>query len=964
MAFDGLDETLETLKEIISATSSISTDSADKKAISDVMLALEKILPIVSPVVPPQTARLCQALGTLYEKLLMESVSDIDSGVELTKTGVEIIRLAALGEKEPKDLENEAEAVVAKLVEIYEIEVPGALLVAPAPVEKKTPPKAFVPPKILAPTAIKPEPVATEAKNDEDDAFFQELSSIPEQTPVEDDGGTKEGADTQSDPLTARISEIASDFTMLDADHTDKKLVADIMLGFESALASFKETETPGPITSLAGALAGLYEKSIMEGIADGEAAMDITSNGLKTLMAYLEKIETTGSVMERAKSIVQSLEKTFGVTYSSGEEGPAPLVEAPAPKDVAETDSEPAETPAPSEPAQLSEIGPPTDAGDDVVKIATEDDLLLYTEFVAETADTIHSIETELLELENDPTDDELINNLFRAYHSLKGAAGFLGASTINVLCHEAETLLDKIRKKVFVCNQAMIDAFLNAADVIKLVNDGMHGNCEITKQSLPDAELRIPRFNIEKLLENLSLLSSQKYVAQDDDEPDKLGEIMVKRKLITEEQLEQALENQKPLGKILVDMGVADEHGVSEALQVQSAKKKKIQVTSLKVDTEKLDHLLELVGELVISQSIVAQDDVLNEEKNQILLKNLMNLGKITKNIQDRVMGLRMVPLKQTFQKMSRLVRDLSKKMGKTVQYKCSGEETEIDKSIIEELNDPLVHLLRNSMDHGMESTEDRIAAGKDPTGTVSLVAYHRGGNVHIEVIDDGKGLDREKIRNKAIDKGLISKEDELHDVDIYNLVFQAGFSTHEVATDLSGRGVGMDVVRSNMEKLGGKVEMTSKLGKGTTITMKLPLTMAIVDGMIVRIGQERFIIPTISIRESIRPVKEDMSHVQHDGEMINVRGHLMPLVRLHGILKVENAEHHNPWEGLVIIVETDESDFGFMVDDLLGQQQVVIKSLGKRFKGLPGISGGTILGDGRVGLILDIGGIVAMR
>ncbi len=948
MTFDGLDETLETLKEIISATSSISTESADKKAISDVMLALEKILPIISPVLPPHVTRLCQALGVLYEKLLMESVSDIDSGVELTKTGVEIIRLAALGEKEPGELENEAEGVVAKLVEIYEIEVPDAVSVAPAPEEKKTvkpenkkPPKAFVP---------EPVPAASEASNNEDDAFFQELSSMPEQTPVEDDGGAQGGADAQADPVAAKVSAIANDFTMLDADHTDKKLVSDIMLGFEEALASFKEAGAPGPIIILAGSLAGLYEKSIMEGISDGEAAMDITSDGLKALLAYLEKIEAGDTVLERAKTIAQSLEKTFGVSYSFGEE--------------AEPASEPAKTAAPPAPAQLEDSGPPADAGDDIVQIATEDDLLLYTEFVSETADTLHSIETELLELENDPTDDELINNLFRAYHSLKGAAGFLGASSINVLCHEAETLLDKIRKKVFVCNQAMIDAFLSAADVIKLVNDGMHANCEITKQSLPDAELRIPRFNMGRLLDNLSMLSNQTYVAPDDDEPDKLGEIMVKRQLITEEQLEQALENQKPLGKILVDMGVADEHGVSEALQVQSAKKKKVQVTSLKVDTEKLDHLLELVGELVISQSIVAQDDVLNEEKNQVLLKNLMNLGKITKNIQDRVMGLRMVPLKQTFQKMSRLVRDLSKKMGKTVQYQCSGEETEIDKSIIEELNDPLVHLLRNSMDHGMETTEDRVAAGKDPTGTVSLVAYHRGGNVHIEVIDDGKGLDREKIRNKAIEKGLISKENELQDADIYNLVFQAGFSTHEVATDLSGRGVGMDVVRSNMEKLGGKVEMTSKLGKGTTITMKLPLTMAIVDGMIVRIGQERFIIPTISIRESIRPVREDMSHVQHDGEMINVRGHLMPLVRLHGILKVENAEHHNPWEGLVIIVETEESDFGFMVDDLLGQQQVVIKSLGKRFKGLPGISGGTILGDGRVGLILDISGIVAMR
>jgi two-component system chemotaxis sensor kinase CheA len=300
----------------------------------------------------------------------------------------------------------------------------------------------------------------------------------------------------------------------------------------------------------------------------------------------------------------------------------------------------------------------------------------------------------------------------------------------------------------------------------------------------------------------------------------------------------------------------------------------------------------------------------------------------------------------------------------MKKQIIFRVSGEETEIDKTIIEELNDPLVHLIRNSMDHGVETPEERLAKGKNPVGNVWLSAYHKGGNVYIEIKDDGKGLDKDKILKKAMERNLLTPGVEPTEQEIFNLVFLPGFSTAAKVTDVSGRGVGMDVVKSNIDRLGGKVEIASKAGSGSTFTIKLPLTMAIVDGMIVKIGAERFIIPTVSIRESIRPKPEEVSTVIKDGEMMNIRGRLLPLIRLHRSLKVRNAVCDNPCDGLVIIVESDERAYGLMVDDLLGQQQVVIKNLGKRFKGLPGISGGTIMGDGRVGLILDVSGIVAMN
>jgi two-component system chemotaxis sensor kinase CheA len=514
------------------------------------------------------------------------------------------------------------------------------------------------------------------------------------------------------------------------------------------------------------------------------------------------------------------------------------------------------------------------------------------------------------------------------------------------------------------------MMDALLKAVDVIRLVNEGLEEASHKIAPLLPDAEMEIPKYDIDGVVGLLKM-----HEAPDDGADGKkdmeqvvpLGEMLLNEGKVSEKELATALElkgKQKHLGEILVDMGALDRTTIDDALKAQSDKKRKVQASSLKIGTEKLDGLLELVGELVISQSIVCQDNSFSDDRNRTLYKNIMNLGKITKNIQDQVMTLRMVPLRQTFQKMSRLVRDLSKKMDKKVNFQISGEETEIDKTLIEQLSDPLVHLLRNAMDHGVESAEQRQAAGKDSMANILLSAYHRGGNVHIEVIDDGKGIDSEKVRTKAIEKGLVTPEKTLTEQEIVNLIMLPGFSTHDVATDVSGRGVGMDVVRSNVEALGGRLEMISKEGRGTTITVKLPLTMAIVDGMVVKIGQERFVIPTISIRESIRPNRKDISTYRNKGEMIDVRGHLLPLVRLHKYLGFSENDtvNLNPWEGIVIVVESDDNEFGFMVDDLLGQQQVVIKSLGGRFRGLAGISGGTILGDGHVGLILDVSSVVA--
>jgi two-component system chemotaxis sensor kinase CheA len=357
-----------------------------------------------------------------------------------------------------------------------------------------------------------------------------------------------------------------------------------------------------------------------------------------------------------------------------------------------------------------------------------------------------------------------------------------------------------------------------------------------------------------------------------------------------------------------------------------------------------------------------MISESPIIQKMLDQSIYKDISQLGKIIKDMQRQVLSLRMIPIKPTFQRMTRLVRDLSKQANKKVELQLSGEDTELDKTVIEEIGDPLVHLIRNSIDHGLESEEERIAGGKPPVGTILLNAYHQGGNIVIEVVDDGRGLNKEKIIKKAKEKGLISSESNLTVGEIYNLIFLPGFSTTEKVTAVSGRGVGMDVVRMNIEKLKGQVELSTEEGKWTKTTIKLPLTLAIIDGMLVRIDKDKFIIPTLSIIESIRPKKKDIYTVEGRGEIVNVRGKILPLVRLNRIFGLK-SEKQEPWEGLVVVVESEGNRCCLFVDDLIGQQRVVIKSLGERLRNVKGIAGSAILGDGTVGLILDVAGIMEL-
>lgn len=380
----------------------------------------------------------------------------------------------------------------------------------------------------------------------------------------------------------------------------------------------------------------------------------------------------------------------------------------------------------------------------------------------------------------------------------------------------------------------------------------------------------------------------------------------------------------------------------------------------TSIRVGVEKVDQMINLVGELVITQSMLAEiashlDPVLNES----LLSGLSQLELNTRELQEAVMSVRMMPINFVFSRFPRLVRDLAGKLNKKVQLKMIGEGTELDKGLIEKISDPLTHLVRNSLDHGVEMPDDRIAKGKDPQGTITLRAAHQGGNIVIQVIDDGAGLNRERILAKAREKG-IPFNDSISDADVWLMIFAPGFSTAAVVTDVSGRGVGMDVVKRNIEGIGGRVEIASRAGEGSTITIRLPLTLAILDGLSIAVGDQLYIVPLSFIIESLQPKAEDLKEISGQGQVLHVRGEYLPLIALHKIFNIQ-PKVTNPAEGILVLLEAEGKKVALFVDNLVGQHQVVIKSLETNYRKVTGVSGATIMGDGRVAMIMDVGALV---
>ena len=378
----------------------------------------------------------------------------------------------------------------------------------------------------------------------------------------------------------------------------------------------------------------------------------------------------------------------------------------------------------------------------------------------------------------------------------------------------------------------------------------------------------------------------------------------------------------------------------------------------STIRIDTFKLDELFDSVGELVIAQNFIAQNEKIRLIEDESITRTIETLSKITKRIQDRVMSLRMVAIRDTFDKMKRVVRDTSKKTGKELHLNVLGEDTEIDKTMIDSLSDPLIHIIRNAIDHGLEAdAAERLRAGKKAEGNITLRAYHKSGSIVISVSDDGRGINKERVLQKAIERGIITGEENLTDSQIFGLIMQPGFSTAETISDLSGRGVGLDVVKTSIEKLRGKIEIESKEGEGTTFSMVLPLTLAIIDGMLVEAAGEIYIIPTLSVVESFRHEQEIVHALKEKGEFVSLRGQHLPIIRLSDVFNLRTEKRIDPWDGILVCVETEAGRIAIMVDELVGLQQVDIKQMGKALAKLKEISGGAILCSVDIALILNV-------
>lgn len=644
---------------------------------------------------------------------------------------------------------------------------------------------------------------------------------------------------------------------------------------------------------------------------------------------------------------------------------------------------------------------------------------------FFDEAAELLADFEVCLLKLEENPTDRELLNTIFRCAHSIKGGSATFGFPEIAAFTHGLETLLDRLREGKISVTGSLCELLLECLDQLRVLVDSAMGaavtvpdstalnqrieaSCDfepeatpVLAEAVPQAEANFeswapakryrlsfrpgqdvfkcgcdPSLYLRNLAEIVDVVSIQcdtsKLPLLEEMDPYTcyLGwEIELLSEHDPEEILgvfefiaEESDIHLEPVADEVHEEAVAEVRALGEPMA--AAQVPKTESPSLRVSSEKVDRLINLVGELLINQSILTEV-TRGFEMAQLpnLLDAVTQMERATRELQERIMGIRLVPVKQAFSRFPRLVRDLSNSSKKRIELKTSGEETELDKSLIEAIGDPLTHLVRNSIDHGLELPEARTAAGKSPVGTLSINACHEGGSIVIEVADDGQGLSREKILAKAIKQGVISAEDSPTDDQIYNLIFLPGFSTAEKVTDLSGRGVGMDIVKQAVSAIGGSIKVNSRPGEGVSTRIRLPLTMAILEGQSMTVGDCVYIVPLTSIVESLRPREEDVHDVAQLGEVVTVRGEFIPITRLYKVFNLQ-PQATNPWEASLVLVESEGHKVALMADDLIGQGQVVIKSLETNYRKVEGIAGATILGDGRVALIIDVPGLLRAR
>lgn len=650
-----------------------------------------------------------------------------------------------------------------------------------------------------------------------------------------------------------------------------------------------------------------------------------------------------------------------------------------------------------------------------------------ILDEFIKETMEELDGLDAQFVSLERNPKDSEVINSIFRGVHSIKGSSSFFNLNHVRTFAHKMENLLDELRKGKRGVTREVIDILLRGKDslsnmftklsagdmsdqlmdedkAILSTVEGLLAASEEAEKVTP-AQIFGKIQDLRKVLAEDGLLDTPSVAAlmglvndlrrltlgeeamQDGSVP-RLGEILVGQGVISDSDVAEALSSQKKLGEILVEQGKVTSDEIEKAAEEQRRKaddsakeklaretekqaEKKIAVKkTMRIEEEKIDGFMDLVGELIINAEVfnyiqkklmlgVDLDKIVSEFRNAN-----MEFNELTFKLQRGIGEVRKVSINGIFQKFPRMVRDLALSMGKQVDLTLSGDNLLVDKSLFEQLEAPLNHLIRNAVDHGLETTTDRIAAGKDPIGKIHVGAEETGGDFIITITDDGHGMNADRLKGKAVEKGLISQSaaDSMTDKEAHKIIFMPGFSTAQKVTDVSGRGVGMDVVLTAIKEVKGRVDIETAPGKGSRFSLIMPMstTLITISGLLVAVGAERYIIPMEWVKESLRPSREQISTVKRRGEVVEIRNTLYPLLRLGDFFGVR-AERQNPWDGVVMVIEKEDKRCCFLVDEIIEEAQVVLKDLGKTFRDVKGILGGAILGDGRVGLALNVEGIM---
>jgi len=595
-----------------------------------------------------------------------------------------------------------------------------------------------------------------------------------------------------------------------------------------------------------------------------------------------------------------------------------------------------------------------------------------IIEDFLVEADELISSLDNNLVKLEVSPDDLDLLNEIFRAAHTIKGTSSFLGFEQVTTLTHRMEDILNKLRKSEMVVTPEVMDILLESLDLLKVLLDNVRqGNQE--ELDLTDIMARLDA-TIEGQ-ESVPKEESPVAENKDSDSSVSLSEVsQTNDTLVTVGQPDNVVdespvtETGNPVaseGKSTADKFPQNSDLPGKPSRPQMLKKSSEQ--TIRVDVDRLDSLMNMMGELVLGRNSLQQSinrlnrDHEGEYELESVNQAATAVNFITTELQMAVMKMRMQPVGKVFNRFPRLVRDLSRETHKQIELKITGETTELDRSVIEEIGDPLVHIIRNSCDHGLETPEERTKAGKTPVGTVCLDACQEGSHIVIKVTDDGRGFGIEAIKEKAIERGLATREsiEKMPDREIYRFVFGAGFSTAKVVTDVSGRGVGMDVVRSNIEKLNGIIELDSEVGKGSSVTIKLPLTLAIIQGLLVQCDDEVFILPLSSVLETVKTEHSEVFYV-NKRPILRLRDDIIPIINLVDILSANPRGFIMTEKPYIVVVGLAEKKLGLIVDRFLGQEEAVIKSLGSYLGSTEGVAGATILGDGRIRLIVDIVGL----